>query len=148
MKRLFFIFAILSLLSIKAFSEETPIPTTESQLLVSLLQHVVAVSELTTHGQTKFQFLDGIVQFGHYKNDYVIGIDGGVSNSLAPDNQGHVAATFGIHLHAISFINNYFTINPTLAQTLTLIEATPRYSYDADVHHGVLGFTFGARIPF
>lgn len=118
------------------------------QILTSLLQHVTPVSEFTTHGQTKLEFLDGILQVGHYENDYILAVDGGVSNSLQPDKNGHLAGTFGIHIHAISFLNSLFNINPSLAQTLSLIEATPRYSYDADVHHGVLGFTFGAKIPF
>lgn len=123
-------------------------PQDPGQILTSLLQHVTPVSEFTTHGQTKLEFLDGIIQMGHYEGDYVLAIDGGVSNSLSPDSSGHLAGTFGIHIHAISFLNSFFHVNPALAQTLTLIEATPRYSYDADVHHGVLGFTFGARIPF
>lgn len=118
------------------------------QILTSLLQHVTPVSEFTSHGQTKLEFIDGIIQVGHYEGDYILAVDGGVSNSLAPDSAGHLAGTFGIHLHAISFLNSFFRINPELAKTLALIEATPRYSYDADVHHGVLGFTFGARIPF
>lgn len=118
------------------------------QILASLLQHVTPVSEFTSHGQTKLEFLDGIIQVGHYENDYILAIDGGVANSLAGDSQGHLAGTFGVHVHVISFLNSFFKVNPALAQTLSLIEATPRYSYDADVHHGVLGFTFGARIPF
>lgn len=123
-------------------------PADSGQILTSLLQHVTAVSEFTTHGQVKVQFLDGIVQFGHYKNDYVAAIDGGVSNSLAVGGNGKLAATWGFHVHLFSLVNNYFNINPALAQTLQLLEVTPRYSYDADVHQGVLGFTFGARIPF
>lgn len=117
-----------------------------NQILVSLLQHVTAVSEFTSHGETKIQFLDGIVQMGHYHGDYILAIDGGVSNNL--ETSGHLAGTFGIHFHAISAVNEFFRINPALADTLKLLELNPRYSYDADVHHGVLGVTFGARIPF
>jgi hypothetical protein len=120
----------------------------DNPVLVSLLSHVTAVSEFTTHGQTKMQFLDGIVQFGHYQNDYIFAVDAGVSNSLAPEANGRLAGTVGIHLHAISWINGVFNISPFLADTLKLLEANPRYSYDSDVHHGVLGFTFGAKIPF
>lgn len=129
-----------------AFADTTTAPADVSQIATSLLSHVVAVNEFTTHGQVKVQFLDGIIQFGHYQNDYILAIDGGVSNSL--EESGHLAGTFGVHAHIVSFLNSFFNVNPSLAQTLTLIEATPRYSYDADVHHGVLGFTFGARIPF
>jgi hypothetical protein len=143
MKKLLFLITLL--FSIPCFADT---PTTAPQLLTTLLQHVTGVSEFTSHGQVKMQFLDGIVQIGHYQSDYILALDGGVSNSVAPDDQGHVAATFGVHLHVISFLNNFFKINPSLGQTLQMIEATPRYSYDADVHHGVLGFTFGAQIPF
>jgi len=123
-------------------------PQDPQQILFSLLQHVTSVSEFTTHGNTKLEFIDGIIQGGHYAGDYIVALDGGVSNSLSPDASGHLAGTVGIHIHAISFINSFFKINPALGQTLQAIEATPRYSYDADVHHGVLGFTFGARINF
>jgi hypothetical protein len=143
-KRYGLIFA-LAIGLLKAVKADTP-PTDVSQVAVTLLQHVTAVSEFTTHGQTKVQFLDGIFQAGHYQGDYIAAIDGGVSNSLV--ETGHLAGTAGIHVHVISFLNNFFGINPSLGQTLSMLEVTPRYSYDWDVRHGVLGFTFGARIPF
>ena len=145
MKKL--IFAIITMLGFTCGAKADG-PADPSQILASLLQHVTPVSEFTSHGQTKLEFLDGIIQVGHYQGDYVLAVDGGVANSLEPDQAGHLAGTAGVHVHIISFVNSFFKINPALAQTLSLIEATPRYSYDWDVHHAVLGFTFGARIPF
>ena len=129
-----------------ALADVTPTPTNPSQIALTLLQHVSAVTEFTSHGEAKIQFLDGIVQMGHYQGEYVAAIDGGVSDSLT--ETGHLAGTVGIHLHVISAVNNLFSINPSLGATLKMLEITPRYSYDWDVHHGVLGFTFGAEIPF
>lgn len=142
MKRLIILGALLGL--VRMCHADTPADV--SQITASLLQHVIAVSEFTTHGETKLQFLDGIFQVGHYQNDYILAVDGGASNNI--QEGGHLAGTVGIHLHAISFLNNFFQINPSLGQALSMLDATPRFSYDWDVHHSVLGFTFGARIPF
>lgn len=125
----------------------TPIAGSD-QLVLSLLNHVVGVTEFTTRGTTKIEFIDGLVQFGHYKKDYILAADGGFCNSTVPDTSGHLATTWGIHAHVFSFLNSVLDINPALADSLSLLELTPRWSYDTDVHHGVLGFTFGARIPF
>lgn len=122
--------------------------TIADQLLVSLTQHVVGMTEFTTEGKTKLEFIDGLVQVGHYKGDYVLALDGGFCNSTVPDSSGKIAMTVGIHAHVISAINSWGNINPALAQTLNLLELTPRVSYDGDVHKFVYGATFGARIPF
>lgn len=118
------------------------------QILLSLLSHVTAVAEQTEHGDTKLQFLDSVVQFGHFKNDYIFALDAGVSNSLAPDAQGKLSGTYGIHFHAISGVVDMFNLAPSLKETLKLLELNPRYSYDEDVDDFVFGVTFGARIPF
>lgn len=118
------------------------------QILLSLLSHVTAVAEQTEHGDIKLQFLDSVVQFGHFNGDYIFALDAGVSNSLAPDSSGKLSGTYGAHVHVISGIVNLLHINPALAETLKLLELNPRYSYDEDVQEFVAGVTFGARIPF
>jgi hypothetical protein len=122
--------------------------TVPAQILPSLLQHVVPVTEFTTEGITKIEFLDGLIQFGHYSNDYIAAIDAGFCNNTIPDANGRLALTAGVHVHVISFVNSYFNINPALALTLQQLELTPRVSYDGDVHAWVYGATFGVRIPF
>lgn len=118
------------------------------QLLLTLSQHVVGITEFTTHGQTKLEFIDGLIQLGHYKNDYILAFDGGFCNNTEPDKNGRLATTWGVHAHVLSGVNSYFNISPSMAMALEMLELTPRYSYDTDVHHGVFGVTFGARIPF
>jgi hypothetical protein len=122
--------------------------TPGDMVLLSLVQHVTAVSEITTNGTVKAEFLDGLVQFGHWNGDYIAALDGGFLGSTNPDSAGRFETTFGFHVHAISFVSKYFDISPSLQQTLDLIEATPRVSWDSDVHNWVWGYTFGARIPF
>jgi len=120
----------------------------KDQFLASLLQHVVGITEFTTHGDTKLEFIDGIIQFGHYKDDYIMAIDGGFCNSLAPDAQGRLSTTWGAHAHLLAPLYGLTGINPALLDTFKMLELTPRWSYDTDVHKGVFGVTFGARIPF
>ena len=122
--------------------------TPQAQVIATLLNHVIAVNEFTTEGKNKLYFLDGIIQAGHYKSDYIVAVDAGFCNSLNPDASGRLAGTVGIHIHAISGINNWLNINPALAQTLDLLEMSPRVSWDTDLHQVVYGLTFGARIPF
>jgi hypothetical protein len=130
----------------------TNAPTTVTafgdQLLLSLIGHVTAVSEATTKGQIKVQFLDGLVNFGHYQGDYIVSLDAGFSDSLSPDAEGHLAATYGAHLHVISGVNKLLNVSPTLGATLDMLELTPRISYDEDVHKWVKGICFGAQIRF
>jgi hypothetical protein len=118
------------------------------QLIVTLLQHVVGISEFTTEGKTKLEFIDGIVQVGHYKKDYILALDAGFCNNTVPGVNGRLAMTSGIHAHVLSAINSWGNINPALAETFNMLELTPRVSYDGDVHKFVYGATFGARIPF
>lgn len=146
MKKVLALAALLALFSIRPSFADTSSPS--DQILASLLQHVVGITEFTTHGQTKLEFIDGIIQVGHYKGDYIFAVDAGFCNSTDPDAEGHLAKTAGVHVHVFSALNNYLNFNPALAQTLSLLELTPRWSYDTDVHKGVLGITFGARIPF
>ncbi len=139
-----FLFLSLSFIKKEANASDTP----QDQILASLLQHVVGVTEFTSHGNTKLEFLDGILQFGHYEGDYIFALDGGFANSVTPDAAGRLSTTWGGHIHLISAFNNLTGLNPSLGIVLDHLELTPRWSYDTDVRHGVFGVTFGAVIPF
>lgn len=142
MKKMFLVLGLLCLTN--SAKAETP----KDQFLASLLQHVVGITEFTAHGQTKVEFIDGLIQFGHYKNDYIVAIDGGFCNNTTPDGLGRLATTWGVHAHVLSPLYNLTGLNPWVSQTFKMLELTPRWSYDSDVKKGVFGLTFGARIPF
>jgi hypothetical protein len=121
-----------------------------TQIQLSLLSHVTAVAERSTDGTDRMEFLDGLAQIGSYKGSYILAVDAGFLDSTAPDSNGNFKATYGIHLHAIdTFIKlANVQISPSVQTLLNDLELSPRYSFDTDVHHGVLGLTFGAVIPF
>lgn len=139
---------VASLLLIGSAVHASAAVTIGDHLMISLLQHVTAVEEDTFDGKIKAAFLDSIVQIGHYRGDYLLAIDAGVVNSVNPDSNGKLAGTVGAHLHVISALAAGLNVNPSLKAALKLLELNPRWSYDADVHHGVFAVTFGARIPF
>ena len=122
-----------------AFADYTALA---GQFNANVVSHGVAATEFTTKGETKMVTLLTPFQAGHYKGDYILGQDDGIINNNV--NDGRIAVTFGIHAHVISFIRNLMA-DSTLLDGL---EATPRVSYDSDVHASVYGFMLGFEKNF
>lgn len=113
------------------------------QFKAALVNDMAAVYGHTSHNEDKVYFLTSLVQVGHFKNDYIVGFDFGAVGS---NNSGHLS--YGVHFHAVPFILSYVPMNPDLAAFLSHVEISPRYSYDEDVHHGVLSYIAGAKISY
>ena len=118
-----------------------PISSITSNFTVALLDHVTASDEFTTSGDRKIEFTDGIIGAIPYKGDNVIVGDVGIIPNLNDPTSFY--KTYGIHLHLVQLVSQYLNYNPTYASILQSVELDPRYSYDTDVHHGVLGVTLG-----
>lgn len=113
------------------------------QFKAALVNDVTAVYGHTSHNEDKAYFLTSLIQVGHYKGDYILGFDfGGVGSN----NSGHL--TYGVHLHLTDILVDKVPMNPALATFLKNIELSPRYSYDADVNHGVLTYILGAKFSY
>ena len=100
------------------------------------------VRYMLTHGDSLgVKGGDGIIGAIPYKGNNVIVGDVGIIPNLNDPTSFY--KTYGIHLHLVQFVSQYLNYNPTYASILQSVELDPRYSYDTDVHHGVLGVTLG-----
>lgn len=124
--------------------------TTPGQFLLSLGQDVVAVGARDTKGQTRMEFLDGILNVGNYKGQYILAADIGTLDAPPSGTVGTFKGTVGIHAHVLTFLAPYLNLSPDALKFFNYFQFTPRYALDQDIHnwHGVLEVTFGAQIPF
>ena len=114
----------------------------QDQFSFNVKNHGVAASEYTADHQIKQVILLTPFQAGHYKGDYIVGQDDGIINNSV--NTESIAGSFGIHVHVISFIRNLAT-DSTLFDGL---DATPRVSWDTDVHKIVYSYMVGFTHSF
>jgi len=134
---------ILAIITMLAISHPVKADPIGDQFKAALVNDMAAVYGHTSHNEDKVYFLTSLIQLGHFKNEYIVGFDFGAVGS---NNSGHLS--YGVHFHAVPFILTYVPMNPDLAGFLSHIEISPRYSYDEDVHHGVLSYIAGAKISY
>lgn len=118
-------------------------PSVSDQFMASLTKSMVVVGVHTSHNQNKVEALDNLLQFGHYDGSYIVGVDFGIIG-----NTDSMRKTYGVNVRIVPLVLANVPMNPTLHEFLSHAFITPRYSFDEDDGHGVLGYTFGAEFGF
>lgn len=148
MKKLLVLLLLCFAFAQKSHADQTssPLQTVSDQFSASFLTHISAVDSFRSDGSHVIKFADGIIQAVPYKGDHLFIASLGLIPK--PNDSTHFFNSYSVHLHLISLISKYIDINPTYAPILNDLELTPGYTYDMDVHHGLLDFSIGYAHKF
>lgn len=123
-----------------------PLSSITNQFETSFLSHISAVESFRQDGSHVIKFTDGIFQMMPYRGDHLLLASFGLIPN--PTDSTKFYKDYSIHLHLFSLVGKYLLINPSYAQLLNDIEATPGYGYSTDVHHGQFDFAIGYAHKF
>lgn len=131
-------------------ADTTPVtfPTTaqnsflNGQVIVTLINHGSFAEEFR-QGQKQVILSDNVVEAGHIKGQYLLGLD---ASAYQNPLKSHLDFEGGFRLNLHAIVNRYVTLTPQWEAVLGNLEYYPRVGYDfgqSDAHSWFASFNLG-----